>query len=557
MGLEQNRDAGIYCRLSVDDERLGESLSIENQKLLLRKYVKEQGWNEVEVYCDDGYSGTNFERPAVQRMIEDAKSGRINIIVVKDLSRFGRNYIEIGQYTDYLFPQIGCRFIALGNGVDTVAQSSSNDMMGFLNLFNEFYARDTSKKVRAVRKAYAESGKFMGTYAPLGYMKDPRDKHRLIVDGETAPLARRIFGLRSNGMSFISIAKLLNDEGIITPNDLFYQRRGKPNPNRINHRWCGTTVEQIIRNEAYIGNIVNGKLGTISYKNKKLFEKDPEEWIRVESVHEPLISREIWDTCVALDAKRFQKREVPASDQKASVMTGLVYCADCGFKMNISRARHKRQSGIVRMYNYFGCGSYRRSGKTACTPHNIREEILLALVIDDIREKAQAVSHDEKRIVQNIVRQKSAESDSRLAGYERELRAAQGRLPEIERLMMSLYEDRIKGTVPEAVFATLMKKYETQQAELAAAIPELQSKIHTGRECFDNTSMWVKHIRKYTELEMVDEAILIELVERIDVSEPKTEDGVMVCDVKVAYRYVGCVDDAITDNAEVQYDEAV
>jgi DNA invertase Pin-like site-specific DNA recombinase len=171
MGLEQNRNSGIYCRLSNDDERFGESVSIENQKQLLQKYVAEQGWNEVEVYCDDGYSGVNFERPAVKRMMEDAKAGRINIIICKDLSRFGRNYIEVGQYTDYLFPQIGCRFIALGNGVDTSLQTANNDMMGFLNLFNEFHSRDTSKKVRAVKKAYAEQGKYLAAIPPLGYKR--------------------------------------------------------------------------------------------------------------------------------------------------------------------------------------------------------------------------------------------------------------------------------------------------------------------------------------------------------------------------------------------------
>jgi DNA invertase Pin-like site-specific DNA recombinase len=542
MGLEQNRDAGIYCRLSVDDERTGESVSIENQKLLLQKYVKEQGWNETEVYVDDGYSGTNFDRPAVKRMIEDAKSGRINIIVVKDLSRFGRNYIEIGQYTDYLFPQIGCRFIALGNGVDTLVQSSNNEMMGFLNLFNEFYARDTSKKVRAVRKACAENGKFMGTYAPLGYKKDAQDKHRLIVDEETAPLARRIFDLRSSGMSFSGIARLLNEEGVTSLNDRFYHDKGKQNPNRVNHCWCATTVKQVIRNEVYIGNIVNGKCGTVSYKNKRIIEKDPEEWIRVENVHEPLISREIWDTCIALDSKNFQKRTTP--NERASVLTGMVYCGDCGFKMNISRQRRQRKD-YVREYAYFGCGSYRRSGKTACTPHLIRGEALLSLVIADIKEKAHAVTFDEKIIAAQIIRQKSAESDSRLAGYERELRAAQSRLPEIEGLMMNLYEDRIKGTVPEAVFATLMKKYETQQAELAASIPDLKDKIHNGRECFDNTAAWIRHIRKYTAIESVDEAILIELVERIDVSEPQTVNGEVVCDIKIVYRYVGDVDDAV------------
>lgn len=555
MGLEQNRDAGIYCRLSVDDERTGESVSIENQKLLLQKYVKDQGWNEVEVYCDDGYSGTNFDRPAVQRMIEDAKSGRINIIVVKDLSRFGRNYIEIGQFTDYLFPQIGCRFIALGNGIDTLSQSSNNDMMGFLNLFNEFYARDTSKKVRAVRKACAENGKFMGTYAPLGYRKDPQDKHRLIIDEEIAPLTRRIFDLRGSGMGFYAIAKLLNEEGILPPGDLYYQRKGKPNPNKVIHQWCSTTVQQIIRNEVYIGNIVNGKCGTLSYKNKKIIEKDPEEWIRVENMHEPLISRELWDTCVALDAKRYQKREVPS--EKASVLTGLVRCVDCGFNMNIRRTKQVRKSGIVRHYNYFGCDSYRRSGTTACTPHSIREEILLSLVIADIKEKALAVTLDEKKIAERIIRQRNAESDSRLSGYERELRKAQSRLPEIERLMMNLYEDRIKGTVPEAVFATLMKKYETQQAEFSVLIPELKKKIQNGLQCFDNTATWIRHIRKYAAVETVEEAILIELVEHIDVGEPKQVDGNVLCDIKIFYRYVGCVDDAITKNTEVQHGEAI
>jgi DNA invertase Pin-like site-specific DNA recombinase len=505
--------------------------------------------------ADDGYSGTSFERPAVKRMIEDAKSGRINIIVVKDLSRFGRNYIEIGQYTDYLFPQIGCRFIALGNGVDTISQSANNDMMGFLNLFNEFYARDTSKKVRAVRKAYAENGKFMGTFAPIGYKKDPQDKHRLLVDEEYAPLVRRIFALRCGGMTFDGIAKLLNSEGVTSPSDLFYQQRGKANPNRVNHCWCATTIKQIIRNEAYIGNIVNGMCGTLSYKNKKIIAKDPEDWIRVEGVHEPIIDKELWDTCVALDDVRFQKRAVPT--EKVSVLTGMVYCADCGFKMNIARSRQERKSGKVSEYHYFGCGSYRRSGKAACTPHNIREEVLLSLVIADIREKARAVTFDEQRIVQSIIRKKSAESDSRLIGYERELRAALSRLPEIERLMMNLYEDRIKGTVPETVFGTLMKKYETQQAELAATVPALKEKIRHGRQCFDNTALWVKHIRKYHEIEMVDEAILIELVERVDVSEPQTVDGATKCKIKIVYRYVGCVDEAIADWAEVQYAEAV
>jgi len=500
------------------------------------------------------YLTSVFERPAIQRMIADAKAGRINLIIVKDLSRFGRNYIEIGQFTDYLFPSIGCRFIALGNGIDTQNQSASNDMMGFLNLFNEFYSRDTSKKVRAVRKACAEQGMFMGTYAPYGYKKDPADPHRLVIDEEYAPMARRIFDLRCRGMSFSGIARLLNDEGVTTPTDLFYQQRGTSNPRNVNHRWCATTVKQIIRSEIYVGNMVNGKCGTVSYKNKKIIQKDPEDWIRVEGTHEPLISMEVWATCLALDEAGFQKREQP--DEKASILTGMVYCADCGFKMNIARGRHERKSGVVRYYNYFGCGSYRRSGKTACTPHSVREEILLDLVVTDIRKKARAAVFDEVGLRREILRLKSEESDSRLAGYERELKAARARLPQVERLMMNLYEDRISGTLPDAVFATLMRKYEMQQAELNAQIPALTEKTRQGRLDTGNTALWMKHIRQYTRLEALDEAALIELVERIEVGEPQVVDGKKVCDVKILYRYVGYIDEAMSGMEAMEYAKA-
>jgi len=543
MGLEQNRDVGIYCRLSVDDERMGESVSIENQKLLLQKYVKEQSWNEIEVYCDDGYSGTNFNRPAVQRMIEDAKSGRINIIVVKDLSRFGRNYIEIGQYTDYLFPTIGCRFIAMNNGVDTLKQSSSNDMMGFLNLFNEFYSRDTSKKVRAVKKAYAEQGKFMACIPPLGYRRHPDDHNRLAIDEETAPIIRRIFDLRRGGMGYRSIAVRLNEEQVPPPSDIYYAGKGKENPNRCDHYWHNNTVSQILRNEVYIGNMVGGKSGTISYKNKKLRQKPKDEWIRVEDTHEPLISREIWDICAALDRERYIKHETP--EQKPSPLTGLVKCADCGAKMGVRRGGNKQKDGSVKHYYYLDCGSYRRAGRIACSPHTIGEPILIDLVLSDIRVKALAVSLNEAEIARQIIKLKSHESDNRLAGYEKELKAALTRLPEIEKLMMALYEDRIKGTVPEPVFATLMKKYEAQQAELNAQIPLLGERISASRQCEDNTATWIRHIKKYAALDTADAAILIELVDHVEVGESYKENGKTVRDVKVIYRYVGNVDEAI------------
>ena len=465
--IEKTYNVGIYCRLSNDDERDGESVSIENQKLLLQSYVRQRGWNEIAVYCDDGYSGTNFDRPGVKRLIEDAKAKKINLILVKDLSRFGRNYIEFGQYTDYLFPSLGCRFIALNNGIDTMSDNGSTDVMCFLNLFNEFYSRDTSKKVKAVKRACAESGKFMGTYPAYGYKRDPEDKHHLVIDEETAPTVRRIFAMRAAGTGFRAIAVTLNEEGVLPPGALYYQRKGRSDPRNVNHKWAETTVKALIRSEVYIGNMVQGKTGTLSYKSRKLINKPEEEWIRVEGTHEPIISREVWDTVVSIDKKKVRK--TPPTDGIRSIFTGLVYCADCGFKMRNHIERFTYKDGTPGRYSSFICGNYARSGKSACTIHSIYENVLEELVLTDIREKARFVECDGERLAEQISRMKEKESRSRVISYEQELKAAAARMTELERLMQNLYEDKCTGTIPQTVFQTLMRKYETERAEKAAA----------------------------------------------------------------------------------------
>ena len=541
--IEKTYNVGIYCRLSNDDERDGESASIENQKLLLQRYVREQGWNEIDVYIDDGYSGTNFQRPGVQRLIADAKAKRINVILVKDLSRFGRNYIEFGQYTDYLFPSIGCRFIALNNGIDTMKNDGSTDVMCFLNLFNEFYSRDTSKKVKAVKKACAEDGKFMGIHPPYGYKRDPLDKHHFIIDEETAPLVRRMFAMRASGTPFRKIATTLNDEGIQPPGELYYQRQGRSNPRRVNHLWNESTVKVMLRNEAYIGNMVQGKCGTLSYKSKKLVSKPKEDWIRVEGTHEPIISREIWDTVVAIDQKRVRKSDT--ADGVRSIFTGLVYCADCGFKMRNQVERFTYQDGRPGRYSSFICGSYSRSGKSACTIHTIYEDVLKQLVLADIREKAQYAEYDRERLLAQIIRMKDKELHSRTASYEQELKTISARVSELERLMQNLYEDKCTGVVPQTVFQTLMKKYETERAQKTAAIPELERKVRTQMENRHDADRWAEIIRRYAEITELDETILFELVDRIEVGEARKVGKTRIQDVKVFYRYVGCVDGAV------------
>ncbi|MGO5094616.1 recombinase family protein [Agathobaculum sp. LCP25S3_E8] len=553
--IEKTYNVGIYCRLSNDDERDGESVSIENQKLLLQNHVRQMGWNEIDVYIDDGYSGANFDRPGVRRLIEDAKAKRINLILVKDLSRFGRNYIEFGQYTDYLFPSIGCRFIALNNGIDTMKGDGSNDVMCFLNLFNEFYSRDTSKKVKAVKKACAQDGKFMGTYPAYGYKRDPQDKHHLIIDEETAPIVRRIFAMRASGIGFHSIAVALNEEGIPSPGTLYYQRKGKSDPRNVNGKWADQTVKKLIRSEVYIGNMVQGKTGTMSYKNRRLVEKPEEEWIRVEGTHEPIITREMWDTVVSIDQKKVRKS--PTADNIKSIFTGLVYCADCGFKMRNHTEKFTYKDGTPGRYSSFICGNYARSGRGACTIHTVYENVLTQLVLMDIREKARYADCDPERVAQQIVRIKDREAHSLLASCEKELRLSIARLAELEKLMQNLYEDKYNGTIPQTVFQTLMRKYEAERVEKAEAIPELEHKVKSNRENRQDATRWTHIIRRYTEITELDETILFELVDRIEVGDTQVINGQRICDIKVYYRYVGNVDEALAEERQMRYDEAV
>ena len=550
---EKTYNVGIYCRLSNDDERDGESVSIENQKLLLQRYVLERGWNLCDTYIDDGYSGTNFNRPGVKRLIEDAKAKRINVIIVKDLSRFGRNYIEFGQYTDYLFPSLGCRFIALNNGIDTESQNGSTDVMCFLNLFNEFYSRDTSKKVKAVKKACAESGKFMGTYPSFGYKRDPEDKHHLIIDEETAPIVRRIFAMRASGVPYRKIATTLNEEGIQPPGVRYYQRKGETDPRHTNHLWADATIKSIIRNEVYIGNMVQGKYGTLSYKSRKLINKPKDEWICVEGTHEPIISRDVWDTVVSIDKNGVRKRKT--EDGVKSIFAGLVYCADCGFRMRNHVEKFQHKDGEKGRYSSFMCGNYSRSGRSACTAHIVYENALTEIVLQDIREKARYVAYDSENLLNRIIRMKNKEQSSLVSSCEQEMKVTAARVRELENLMGNLYRDKCSGVVPQTVYQTLMQTYEAERAQKAALLPELERKVKAQLETRHDATRWAEVIRRYTEITDLDETILFELVERIEVGETKKMRGIRVRDVKVFYRFVGNVDQALY--AEVRHENAV
>ena len=551
--MKQPYNTALYMRLSRDDESFGDSVSIETQRTILRRFASENNLHVVDEYIDDGWSGTNFDRPNFQRMMADVEAGKVNCIASKDLSRFGREHIMMDYYLEFVFPEKGIRYIAVSDNEDT--EKGLSDFVPFKNLFNEWFAKDTSRKVKNSLHAKFLAGERTFAYAPLGYKRDPEDKHHLVIDEETAPTVRRIFSMRASGMGFRAIAVTLNEEGVLPPGALYYQRKGRSDPRNVNHKWAETTVKALIRSEVYIGNMVQGKTGTLSYKSRKLINKPEEEWIRVEGTHEPIISREVWDTVVSIDKKKVRK--TPPTDGIRSIFTGLVYCADCGFKMRNHIERFTYKDGTPGRYSSFICGNYARSGKSACTIHSIYENVLEELVLTDIREKARFVECDGERLAEQISRMKEKESRSRVTSYEQELKAAAARMTELERLMQNLYEDKCTGTIPQTVFQTLMRKYETERAEKASAIPELEQKVRAQLENRQDANRWMEVIRRYTEITVLDESILFELVDRIEVGEAQKVNGQRICDVKVVYRYVGSVDDALAQERQEAYEKAI
>jgi len=536
--MQTRYNVGIYTRLSRDDERAGESVSIENQREMLTRYVKEQDWNLVSTYVDDGVSGTSFDRPGLNRMISDATDKKINLILCKDLSRFGRDYIEVGRYTDYVFPAIGCRFIALQDGVDTI--SHNNDMlMIFKNVLNDVYARDTSSKIKAVKQSTFKTGKYIGCYAPFGYLKDPNDHHKLIVDEVAAPIIKRIFDMRYQGYGFRRIASILNEDKVITPRDYYYQREGRPNPHYQNHLWNDMTIRKLLRNEVYVGHMVQNKRGTLSYKNHKQINKPKEEWVKVENTHEPIVSLEVWEQVCRIDkARSYPKR---AGTGEISLFGGLLYCLDCGFAMCYQQEQHQRKSGDLVIYKSYKCGNYARSGKAACSSHIIYTNRLSEIVIADIQQKAAIVDCDEQDLLERIGQQKAIASREQLITLQANIRATESRHAELERLIQSLYEDKVKGKIPEDVCARLISQYEVERREKSEQAQSLMKQVDSFQTEQGNMQEWIAAIRQYKNIETLDRDILLKLIDKIEIGEREIIGNQKQREIRIHYKFVGYI----------------
>ena len=514
-------NAGIYVRLSQEDMRAGESLSIENQKLILTKYVSEQGWNLENIYVDDGYSGTDFDRPGVTRLLEDAKTGKINLIICKDLSRFGRNYIQVGQYIDYIFPTYNIRFIALNDHIDTADKdNSAMDMMPIVNLFNEWHAASTSKKIRAVVEANAKAGKYRTTFAPYGYVKGDDENHLPVVDEPAASVVRRIFEMRSQGVSPYHIAEKLNDEKIQIPSDYLYAKLGKPNPRITTHLWSAGVIRQIVRNPTYLGHLVQMKTTTVSYKNHKTVKKDPSEWVIVYNTHEPLVSQEIWDKCREVEESVSQGKKTKTGF--VAPLSGLMFCADCGEKMrlgwnNTTNGSKKKPRKYVR--HNFNCGRYNRQGKQGCPSHYIKMNDINALILADIRSMAALVLEDEKTARKQFLSKKEQVNAHQTAGEQKRLREGKYRLAELETLIPSIYEDKVLGKIPEDVCVNLIEKYQTEQKQLSEEVGQLEAKFNAVKQNEDDVDEFIRRLKKYINVPELTREMCLELIEYITIDE--------------------------------------
>ena len=514
-------NAGIYVRLSQEDMRSGESLSIENQKLILTKYVKEQGWNLIDIYVDDGYSGTDFERPGVQRLLDDAKEKKINLIICKDLSRFGRNYIEVGRYVDYIFPSYNIRFIALNDNVDTANKDSSAlDMMPILNLFNEWHCASTSKKIKAVIEANAKAGKYRTTFAPYGYVKGDDPNHLPVIDSEAAPIVRRMFEMRAKGITPRHIADAFNDEQIPPPYDHQYALLGKPVPRKTTHLWDGNAVRKMLQNQMYLGDLVQLKSTSVSYKNHKHIIKDKEEWVVIPNTHEPIISRELWDKVREVEASVSQGKKTASGF--LAPLSGLMFCANCGQKMrlmfnNTTNGSKKNPRKYVR-YNY-NCGYYMRFGKRFCNSHYIKMKDINAIVLADIRSKAALVIADEEYAREFFLSQKEQYNTKQSEIDTRRLRECRARLDELAKLIPSIYEDKVIGKIPEDICVSLLEKYQTEQTALTEEVEQIESKLSAATKDKQDVEEYIRRLKKYADVPELTREMCLELIEYITVDE--------------------------------------
>ena len=538
--MKQPYKTALYMRLSRDDETYGDSVSIESQRIILRKYAEENGFMNCSEYIDDGWSGTNFDRPDFQRMMEDVEAGKINCIITKDLSRFGREHVMMDYYLEFIFPENHVRYIAVTENEDT--DKGLSDFVPFKNLFNEWYAKDTSRKVKAALRAKHSAGQRTFSYAPLGYRKDPDNKNHIIIDEETRWIIEKIFDLAQQGAGAAKITSILITEHIPTPGSLNYQRYGTfaniyaDQPEEKQWAWSTAQVKNILKDETYIGNSVHNKQSTISYKNKKIVRKPQEEWLRVENTHDAIISKAVFEQVQEQIANRRRKM----SDGTTQIFAGLLKCADCGWSLNFATNKQNNKP-----YSYYNCKKYREFGAklNKCSQHYIRYDVLYDFIMSRICYWTDAAAESKEQLIERIMQGSHTEAELTRKKLQDDLKRAKKRKSEVDRLFAKVYEDWASERITEYNFSMLSEKYQTEQVTLAEKVEKLSQELDAVKQSEDGAEKWVALLEQYRHPTELTAEMLNELIEKIVVHEAtKTADGTREQEIEVFYRFVGKIE---------------
>ena len=525
----------LYPRLSHEDELQGESNSISNQKRILETYAKQNGFSNLRWYTDDGYSGANFQRPGFQAMLADIEAGKVGTVIVKDMSRLGRNYLQVGMYTEMIFPQKGVRFIAINDGVDSA--QGENDFAPLRNIFNEWLVRDTSKKIKAVKRSKGMSGKPITSKPVYGYLMD--EDENFIIDEEAAPVVRQIYSLCLAGNGPTKIARMLTEQQIPTPGTLEYRRTGSTRRYHPGYecKWATNTVVHLLENREYTGCLVNFKTEKPSYKLKHSIENPPEKQAVFENHHEPIIDRETWERVQELR----KQRKRPNRYDEVGLFSGILFCADCGSVMYQQRYQTDK-----RKQDCYICGSYKK--RTAdCTAHFIRTDLLTAGVLSNLRKVTSYAAKHEARFMKLLIEQNEDGDRRRNAAKKKELEAAEKRIAELSAIFKRLYEDSVTGRISDERFTELSADYEAEQKELKERAARLREELSKAQEATVNAEKFMNVVRRHTTIEELTPTLLREFVEKIVVHESVALDGkrrgkLRRQEIEIYYSFVGKVE---------------
>ena len=528
---KDNRITALYERLSRDDEMQGESNSITNQKKYLEDYAVQHGFGNIQHFSDDGYSGTNFNRPAFNSLLTEIEAGRVGTVIVKDMSRFGRNYLQVGFYTEMMFPKKNVRFIAVNNGVDS-ANPADNDFTPFLNIMNEWYAKDTSKKIKAVFKAKMRDGKRVSGAVPYGYYRKPEDKQTLYVDEASASVVRRIFQLACDGMGATAIADTLSEDKILIPSA--YARQNHPEDCQCTnyhdpYTWNATTVGYILNRREYLGHTVLGKTTRDNFKTKRKRIANEDELLVFYNTHEAIIDQETYDK-----AQRMRKRVSPRrnSEKPAHRLSGLLYCADCGSRLAYINSKPK-DGKIYDSNQAFRCSRYHNKYHS-CTGHYIKASTIEMLIYQATKRVSQYVLKDEKEFVEQLKAQYELQCEKDNTDDKKELLEAKRRMMDLDDLIKGLYENFTLGRLPERQFNRLMTEYDTEQSSLEQRISELETATERISTKAVQIDKFVRLVKKYRDFEELTTPMLNDFIEKVVIHEAeggRTKDRTQQVDI--------------------------